>query len=65
MYCTLGGLVACREQQTGRIRWRRKLPKQVWTRATLLLADGKVFVPRMFSLRYPKINDRGWHDGLP
>ncbi len=58
VYCTLAGLVVCREQQTGRIRWRRKLPKQVWTRATLLLADGKVFVPRMFSQRYPKIDDQ-------
>ncbi|MCH7686165.1 MAG: PQQ-binding-like beta-propeller repeat protein, partial [Planctomycetes bacterium] len=58
VYCTLGGLVVAREQQSGRIRWRRKLPKQVWTRATLLCADGKVYVPRMFSLRYPKVKDR-------
>ena len=55
IYCTLGGLVVAREQQTGRIRWRRKLPKQVWTRAALLCADGKVYVPRMFSQRYPKV----------
>ena len=58
IYCTLGGLVVSREQQTGRIRWRRKLPKQVWTRATLLCADGRVYVPRMFSQRYPKVKDR-------
>ena len=58
VYCTLGGLVVCREQQTGRTRWRRKLRKQVWTRASLLLVDNKVFVPRMFSSRYPMVNDR-------
>jgi hypothetical protein len=46
VYCTLDGLVVCREQQTGRIRWRRRLAKQVWTRASLLLADNKVLIPR-------------------
>ena len=55
IYVTLGGLVVCREQQNGRIRWRRKLSKQAWCRSALLCADGKVFVPRMFSLRYPKV----------
>jgi len=54
IYVTLGGLVVCREQATGRIRWRRKLSDQAWCRSALLCADGKVYVPRMFSLRYPK-----------
>jgi outer membrane protein assembly factor BamB len=56
-YVTLGGLVVCREQETGRMRWRRKLPGQVWTRSTLLCAEGKVFISRMFSLRYPMAKD--------
>jgi len=56
-YVTLGGLVVCREQETGRMRWRRKLPFQVWTRSTLLCAEGKVFISRMFSLRYPMAKD--------
>ena len=56
-YVTLGGLVVCREQETGRMRWRRKLPGQVWTRSTLLCAEGKVFISRMFSLRYPMVKD--------
>ena len=30
VYVTLGGLVVCREQMTGRIRWRRHLPGQAW-----------------------------------
>jgi len=54
-YVTLGGFVVCREQETGRTRWRRKMPDQVWTRSSVLCADGKVFVTRMFSLRYPKL----------
>ncbi|MCH8993098.1 MAG: PQQ-binding-like beta-propeller repeat protein, partial [Acidobacteria bacterium] len=54
LYVTLSGLVVCREQMTGRIRWRRHLPGQAWCRSALLAADGKIFVPRMFSLRYPK-----------
>ena len=54
IYVTLGGLVTCREQSTGRIRWRRKLPGQAWCRSSLLYAEGRVYVPRMFSLRYPK-----------
>jgi outer membrane protein assembly factor BamB len=54
VYVTLGGMVVCREQMTGRIRWRRHLPGQTWCRSALLVADGNIFVPRMFSLRYPK-----------
>lgn len=54
VYVTLGGLVVCREQMTGRIRWRRHLPGQAWCRSALLAADGSIYVPRMFSLRYPK-----------
>jgi outer membrane protein assembly factor BamB len=54
VYVTLGGLVVCREQLSGRIRWRRHLPGQAWCRSALLAADGRVYVPRMFSLRYPK-----------
>lgn len=57
VYVTLEGLVVCAEQETGRLRWRRKLPHQVWTRASLLCAQGKVFVARMFSQRYPKVKD--------
>ncbi|QDV49878.1 outer membrane protein assembly factor BamB family protein [Gimesia fumaroli] len=53
-YVSLAGLVVCREQSSGRIRWRQKLPKQSWCRSALLCAEGKVYVPRMFSLRYPK-----------
>jgi outer membrane protein assembly factor BamB len=55
---SLGGLVVCREQQTGRIRWRRKLPKQAWCRSAPLCVAGKVYVPRMHSLRYPKQRDK-------
>jgi outer membrane protein assembly factor BamB len=55
IYVTLGGLVVAREQATGRIRWRRKLPKHAWTRSALLCAEGRVYVPRMFSTRYPKV----------
>ncbi len=54
VYVTLGGLVVCREQMTGRIRWRRHLPGQAWCRSALLAAEGRVYVPRMFSPRYPK-----------
>ena len=54
VYVTLGGLVVCREQMTGRIRWRRHLPGQAWCRSALLAAEGNIYVPRMFSLRYPK-----------
>lgn len=56
-YVTLGGLVVCREQETGRMRWRRKLPYQVWTRSTPLCAEGKLFISRMFSKRYPMVKD--------
>ena len=38
VYVTLGGLVVCREQMTGRIRWRRHLPGQAWCRSALLVA---------------------------
>ena len=55
VYVTLEGLVVCTEQATGRLRWRRKLPHQVWTRASLLCAEGKVYVARMFSERYPMV----------
>ena len=54
VFVTLGGLVVCREQMTGRIRWRRHLPGQAWCRSALLAAEGRLYVPRMFSLRYPK-----------
>jgi outer membrane protein assembly factor BamB len=54
VYVTLGGLVVCREQMTGRIRWRRHLPGQAWCRSALLCAAGRIYVPRMFSQRYPK-----------
>jgi outer membrane protein assembly factor BamB len=54
IFVTLDGLVECREQMTGRIRWRRFLPGQAWCRSGVLLADKRVYVPRMFSLRYPK-----------
>jgi outer membrane protein assembly factor BamB len=57
VYVTLGGFVVCREQATGRTRWRRKLPYQAWTRASLLLGEGKAFISRMFSPRYPKTPD--------
>lgn len=59
VYVTLGGFVVCREQSTGRMRWRRKLAKQAWCRSALLCADGKVYVPRMFSTRYPKVHGQG------
>ena len=54
VYATLGGLVVCREHMTGRIRWRRHLPGQAWCRSALTAAAGRIFVPRMFSQRYPK-----------
>ncbi|MHC4539197.1 MAG: outer membrane protein assembly factor BamB family protein [Planctomycetota bacterium] len=55
IYGSLAGLVVSREQRTGRIRWRRKLPEQGYCRAGLLCAEGKVYVPRTFNMRYPKV----------
>lgn len=60
--CTLGGFVACREQETGRLRWRTRLAAQAWSRATPLAADGRLFVPRVLSPRYPVIE--GQRDAL-
>lgn len=54
IYVTLSGLVECREQMNGRVRWRTNLPDQAWCRSAVLIADGKVYVPRMYSPRYPK-----------
>ena len=58
VYVSLGGFVVCREQINGRILWRRKLEGQAWSRASLLCADGKVFVPRVHSPRYPLVIDQ-------
>ena len=58
IYSSFSGIVVCRDQKTGKINWRRKLPGQAWSRATLLCADGKVFVPRLSSPRYAKIVDQ-------
>ena len=55
---SFAGLVVCRDQETGTIHWRRKLPGQAWCRATLLCADGKVFIPRVSSPRYAMIVDQ-------
>ncbi len=58
IYSSFSGLVVCRDQQTGKIHWRRKLPGQAWSRATLSCGDGKVFVPRVSSPRYAMIVDQ-------
>jgi len=55
IYVSLAGLVVSREQGTGRIRWRRKLAEQGYCRAGLLAAEGKIYVPRTFNMRYPKV----------
>jgi outer membrane protein assembly factor BamB len=62
VYVTLSGLVVAREQQTGRIRWRRKLAEQGWSRAGLLCAEGKVYIPRTRDMRFPIV--RGQKDAL-
>jgi len=54
IYVTLSGLVECREQMNGRVRWRTSLPDQAWCRSSVLIAENKVYVPRMYSPRYPK-----------
>lgn len=44
---TLGGLITCQEQATGRLRWRRQMPGPEWGSASgLLAADGRLYVPR-------------------
>ncbi|MHC4557019.1 MAG: outer membrane protein assembly factor BamB family protein [Planctomycetota bacterium] len=55
IYVSLAGLVVSREQRTGRIRWRRKLVEQGYCRAGLLCAEGKIYIPRTFNMRYPKV----------
>jgi outer membrane protein assembly factor BamB len=55
---SLAGLVVCRDQGTGRVLWRVKLPGQAWSRASALAADGKVFVPRVSSPRYAFVTDQ-------
>jgi len=46
VYVTLAGTVVCLEQQTARIRWRRRLPRQRWARPGVLCAEGRVYVAR-------------------
>jgi len=46
VYSTLSGLVVCMEQQTGRLRWRQKLPEQFWSRSGVLCAEGRIYIPR-------------------
>ncbi len=55
---SLAGLVVCRDQATGRVLWRVKLPGQAWSRASALAAGGKVFVPRVGSPRYAFVTDQ-------
>ncbi len=55
---SFSGTVVCRDQATGKIHWRRKLRGQAWSRATPLVADGKVFIPRVSSPRYAMIVDQ-------
>lgn len=44
---SLGGIITCQEQTTGRLRWRRQMPgAEWWTGSGLLVADGRLFVPR-------------------
>jgi outer membrane protein assembly factor BamB len=44
---TLGGLITCQEQATGRLRWRTQMPGSAWpTAAGLLASEGRLFVPR-------------------
>ena len=67
---TLGGLVICREQMTGRIRWRRHLSGQAWCRSALMAAEGRIYVPRMFRYAISQVIGRevvsllfGWRNG--
>ena len=55
---SFSGIVVCRDQASGKIHWRRKLYGQAWSRATPLVADGKVFIPRVSSPRYAMIVDQ-------
>ncbi len=55
---SLAGLVVCREQASGRVRWRKKLPGQAWSRASALCAEGKIYVPRVGSPRYAFVVDQ-------
>ena len=63
VYVTMSGLVVCREQMTGRLRWMTKLEDQGWSRESLLVGEnGKIYVPRSLSPRYNKVN--GQPNGL-
>ncbi len=57
VYVTLSGLVVSREQATGRIRWRHKLPEQGSSFSGLLCAQGKVYIPRTRKI--------GWIEKVP
>jgi len=46
VYVSLAGTVVCLEQDTARIRWRRRLPLQTWARHGALCANGRIYVPR-------------------
>ena len=37
VYSSFSGIVVCRDQQSGKIHWRRKLAGQAWSRATLFV----------------------------
>jgi outer membrane protein assembly factor BamB len=56
VYVTPGGLVVCSEQLTGRVRWRRRLPRQSCFGAArgVLCDGGKVFVARPSSRGWPE-----------
>jgi outer membrane protein assembly factor BamB len=45
-FADLAGFVACLEQETGRLRWRVKLPRQEWASGGVLSGDGRVYVMR-------------------
>lgn len=56
VFVSLAGTVAAVEQQTGRIRWRRRLPRQLYEGHGLMCAEGKILVAR--PLRYGRIYQR-------
>ncbi|MDA1016224.1 MAG: PQQ-binding-like beta-propeller repeat protein, partial [Planctomycetota bacterium] len=53
VFVSMAGTVACLEQQTGRIRWRMRLPRQSTQFQGVLCADGRIYIARPLQARQP------------
>jgi len=53
VFVSMARTVACLEQQTGRMRWRRRLPRQSTQFQGVLCADGKIYIARPLQQRAP------------